>query len=219
MMSHAMKMLSLGVVLMMGMGSLSGCQVQRLQEERDALWIQNDELQDELNRARAALDQSEADRRELLAELERARGSRRAEAEPQQPARESGFRDIAGVETIERRGSVTVRVPGDVLFAPGQVQLRQQARQTLTDVARVIQNEYPNQTIRIEGYTDTDPIRQSGWADNLELSLQRSAAVHRHLQEQGINPERMYAAGFGETQPRGTKEQSRRVEIVVVLQE
>ncbi|MEX0746114.1 MAG: OmpA family protein [Phycisphaeraceae bacterium] len=217
-MSHRIKTLSLLGVLMVGLVSLSGCQVQRLQEERDALWVQNDELQDELNRTRSALDQSEADRRELLAELERAGNNRPAEPAPQ-PTGESGFRDIAGVETIESHGKVTVRVPGDVLFAPGQVELRQQARQTLNEVARVIQNEYAGKTVRVEGYTDPDPIRQSGWADNLELSLQRSAAVHRHLQSQGIDPERMYAAGFGETHPRGSKEQSRRVEIVVELQD
>ncbi|MEX0655149.1 MAG: OmpA family protein [Phycisphaeraceae bacterium] len=214
MMIHGLKPLATMIALMIAAVSLAGCQTGRLQDERDALWVQNQELQEELDRTRFALDQSEASFRE---QLERARSTPAPAQEPAPTAQaNSGFRDIEGVETIQGRGRVTVRVPGDVLFAPGKAELRQAARQTLSDIASVIEREYPGQTVRVEGYTDTDPIRRSNWEDNLELSAQRAMTVHRHLQERGISADRMYIAGFGETRPRGSKAQSRRVEIVVI---
>ena len=185
---------------------------QRLQRERDALYAQNQELQDELDRARAALDAAQA----RNAELERRLAER---PEPIAPAQSrSGFTGIEGVETFTSpAGNVTVRVPGDVLFASGKIDLRSSARSTLSEIAGVINGEYAGETIRVEGYTDTDPIRKSKWKDNLELSLQRAAAVERFLVERGVDGDRIYSAGFGEAKPRATKAQSRRVEIVVVL--
>ena len=198
-------------VLALGLLVLGGCNVNRVQQERDALWVQNQELEEQLQTTRIALDQSEAERRELLAQLDRA-PQPAATPEPS----ESGLHRIEGVETIEGHGTVTVRVPGDVLFASGQATLRSDARRTLGQIADVLQREHPNETIRIEGYTDTDPIRHSDWTDNLELSAHRAMAVHRRLQERGISPDRMHVAGFGEHRPRETKERSRRVEIVVI---
>lgn len=203
-----------GLVLWITVGGLMGCQGNRLKQERDALWVQNQELQQELDRTRAALDAAEADRSSLLTQLER----QPAPAAPAASAN-TAFSGIAGVESFQSATAVTVRVPGDVLFESGKADLKASAKQTLAQIAAVIQREYPDNTIRVEGYTDTDPIRRSGWKDNLELSLQRAASVHRYLQQQGISADRMYAAGFGESRPRQTKAQSRRVEIVVVLQE
>src|SRR5690606_7587637 len=100
----------------------------------------------------------------------------------------SGFSSIEGVEVARSASGreIAVRVPGDVLFAAGKVELRSEAKKTLTEIASVIKREYSGKRIRVEGYTDTDPIKRSGWKDNLQLSAERAAAVHRHLQEQGV---------------------------------
>jgi len=188
---------------------LTGCNYNRVKAERDALWEQNQELQDKYTDALAALDPAENE----LAMLRNQPAP--APVVVEQPA-SNRFADIEGVETFQRGGDLHVRVPGDVLFASGKVDLRGSAKQTLNEIAAVLQSDYANNTIRIEGYTDTDPIRRSNWKDNLELSLQRAAAVHRYLQSQGISADRMYAAGFGETRPAESKQRSRRVEIVVV---
>ena len=107
-------------------------------------------------------------------------------------------------------------VPGDVLFGSGRVQLRAAAKKTLDRIAEVLGATYTSNVVGIEGHTDNDPIRKSRWKDNLELSVQRATAVHRYLQSKGIDTQRMYAAGWGENQPRGSKSKSRRVEIVVL---
>ncbi|MEM6750469.1 MAG: OmpA family protein [Planctomycetota bacterium] len=186
----------------------TGCIDQRLAEERANYDAQNRELQDELLRARTALDQLRTENDRLAGEL--------ANRATPIPADSNQFAGIDDIEVIQGDDRVTVRLPGDVLFASGKIELRSSAKTTLGQVADVIRREYPGQTVRVEGYTDTDPIVKSKWKDNLELSLQRAAAVHRHLVSQGLEANEMYAAGFGEARPRGSKEKSRRVEIVVV---
>lgn len=205
--------------------ALGGCSSNRLKEERNALYLQNQELQERLNQARAALDACENDRgssANQLAALQAELAALRMQPAPAPVARgpvanTSGFATIEGVETIESATRITVRIPGDILFAPGRAELKAERLRTLDQIASVIQRDYGANIIRVEGYTDTDPIKKSKWADNLELSLERAAAVHRHLQKKGITGKRLEAVGLGEWHPAGTKEKSRRVDIVVVL--
>lgn len=209
------RMVMLCLLAVIGLMSLTGCQ-NRLQAERDSLYVQNQELQDELDRARAALSAGGGDNSALLAEIDMLNAQLASQSAV---GPNTAFDSIPGVEAYNTGGTVTVRVPGDVLFAPGKVDLKNSAKSTLNQVAGVIRSEYGGNKIRVEGYTDSDPIRKSKWKDNLELSLQRAAAVHRHMQSQGLDADNMYAAGFGEAGQRETKEKSRRVEIVVVLRE
>ncbi|MCC6579324.1 MAG: OmpA family protein [Phycisphaeraceae bacterium] len=217
------------VLLAAGLMYLTGCcSDARLKEERDALYTQNQDLQDQLTKCRTALDACENAKQGmesqiqlLQSQLDAARAQGSAMAVPAAPlasgsAANTGFSAIPGVETIQGKDRITVRVPGDILFASGKITLKNEALKTLDQIAIVIRRDYPTNRIRIEGYTDTDPIRKSKWIDNLDLSLERSAAVHRHLQKKGVDAKRMEAVGLGEWHPRGSKQQSRRVEIVVV---
>lgn len=218
MQSHRWMRLLSAILLPAAAFAAAGCETGRLQQERQALWVQNQELQDELNRTRAALDAAEADRLTAQSQISGLQ-DRLVAPQAMTASANSAFAGIEGVETVQTPGQIAVRVPGDVLFEPGKVTLKESAKRTLNQVAQAIKREYPGNTIRVEGYTDTDPIRRSNWADNLELSLQRAAAVHRYLAEQGVDADRMYAAGFGAARPQATKAKSRRVEIVVVLAE
>jgi len=202
-----------GALLAMLVFALGGCN-NNLKTERDRLFSQNEELQSELDQTRAALDAAQAEVERRNAEIARLRGE--LAAKPAVQASTNPFAGVPGVETEQRLEGVAVRVPGDVLFTPGKVELRSGSKQTLNQIAAIIRREYPDKTIRIEGYTDTDPIRKSGWDDNWQLSTERALAVLRHLQSQGIPANRIYAAGYGQTRPRGDKAKSRRVEIVVV---
>lgn len=207
------------VLVVAGASALGGCAPKQLMQERDALWAQNQELQSELNHTRSELNAAVSERSHLSGELNRLRmeleNQARPIAAPAVPT--SGFSQIEGVETTMSAGQITVRVPGDVLFAAGKVTLKSTSMKTLDKIAGVISREYPGHTIRIKGFTDTDPIRKSKWTDNLELSLERAAAVHRYLAKQGVSPELMEAVGLGQWHPAGSKAKSRRVEIVVVM--
>ncbi len=216
-------------------GILGGCQTDRLKAERDALYNQNQQLQVSVTDANAQRDAAAAERARLEAELAETNGALLAERNKPAPPPQivtvpvasantpvnsrTGFEGIAGIETEKNRDRIIVRVPGDVLFESGKIDLRQTSLKTLDSIASVIRKEYSGNLIRVEGYTDSDPIRKSQWKDNLELSMERAASVHRHLQSKGLNAKQMYAAGFGPANARATKAQSRRVEIVVVLNE
>ncbi len=125
-----------------------------------------------------------------------------------------------------------VRIEGDrfifqseLLFASGsaelgldgQTQLSQLAR-SLIDVTKEIPSDI-NWVLRIDGHTDKVPIKSDRFPSNWELSTARAVSVVKFLAGQGIPPERLAAAGFGEFQPvdKGDDEaahkKNRRIEI------
>jgi flagellar motor protein MotB len=70
----------------------------------------------------------------------------------------------------------------------------------------------------VDGHTDPDPIAKTKgmWQDNLDLSAERARAVAKYLTSQGgLTSKNVDARAFGSTQPKKTKDASRRVEIVV----
>ena len=127
-----------------------------------------------------------------------------------------GFAPGSGVTVSQRGGEIVVEIAGDVLFQSGKVDLRNDAKQRLDQIASVIQSRYPGNMIRIAGHTDNDPIKKSGWKTNERLSSERALAVEEYLGSRGVSKDRMYAAAFGAAQPKGTKQDSRRVEIVIL---
>lgn len=207
------------LALAVGALTLVGCSNDNLKVENDELYMQNEQLQAQLDAERARAEAAESEREQLMQQVADLREQLTSRPQPGR----TGFEGIEGVSVEQgARGEIAVRVPGDVLFASGKADLRAGAKQTLDQIAGVLRNDYAGNTIRVEGYSDSDPIRKSKWKDNLELSTQRAMAVHRYLQEKGIGEDRMYAAGFGATNfvaPNNTaqgKAQNRRVEIVVV---
>ncbi|MEC8899061.1 MAG: OmpA family protein, partial [Pseudomonadota bacterium] len=73
--------------------------------------------------------------------------------------------------------------------------------------------------VKVEGFTDNQPIRTSRFPSNWELSTARAAAVARMLMMEGIEPERLAAVGYGQYQPvaRNDTEEGRRRNRRVVL--
>jgi len=227
----ALSLPSLFALVILSAGLLTGCQSDRLKAERDNLYKQNQDLQSAWARSNADRDAAAAEQARLAAEKQRLEAELMA-ANSRPPtvitqnipaaantSARTGFEGIGGIETQKSNDRITVRVPGDVLFGPGKADLLSTSIKTLDQVIAVIKREYPQNMIRIDGYTDSDPIKKSQWKDNLELSQHRAGAVLRHLQGRGMNPKQMYTAGFGAANARATKALSRRVEIVVILNE
>ena len=73
---------------------------------------------------------------------------------------------------------------------------------TLLDISAEIPGDL-NWILRVDGHTDKRPFIGSagGFANNWELSSARAIAVVRYLITQGVPPENLAAAGFGEYQP------------------
>ena len=55
--------------------------------------------------------------------------------------------------------------------------------------------------LQVEGHTDDIPVRAGRFADNWDLSTERALSVVRFLATQGLPPNRLAAAGYGEFQP------------------
>lgn len=111
----------------------------------------------------------------------------------------------------------------EVLFDSGKAKIKTEAYSTLDKVAKVIQEEVPNMEIGIEGHTDNQPIKYSGWKSNWELSSARAMSVLHYLVDQrGIVPDRVSAIGCGEFRPVASndtpegKKLNRRVEIIIL---
>jgi len=211
------------LVAIAGSIGLGGCS-DKLKEENTKLWKENTDLRDQLDAERQRADSADASRDELLARIGELEAQLAGGATTPTAGANTGFDNIGGIEVEQGRGGeITVRVPGDVLFASGKVDLKASAKTTLAQVARVLKSDYAGKDVRVEGHTDSDPIRKSKWKDNLELSSQRAMAVARYLASQGVDDERLAAVGRGEHHPRASnssaagKAQNRRVEIIVVV--
>lgn len=164
----------------------------------------------------AALEAADTDRRDLAlqnAELRR----QLDEAAAGSMGATTGFEGIEGVTSEYANGEVTVSIASDVLFDSGRTTLKTNAKRSLEQVASVLNSQYGGNSIRIAGHTDTDPIQKSGWKSNYHLGAERAYAVMEFLQAHSVSAGRMHIASYGPNAPMSTKEASRRVEIIVLM--
>ncbi|MFC1657961.1 flagellar motor protein MotB [Candidatus Omnitrophota bacterium] len=111
----------------------------------------------------------------------------------------------------------------DVLFDSGKAKIKSGVYPSLDKVAAILNNNVPDHDIGIEGHTDNEPIKYSGWKSNWELSTARALSVlHYLVDERGIAPIRVSAIGYGEYRPiasnsaKDGRQANRRVEIVIL---
>ncbi len=128
--------------------------------------------------------------------------------------------DLGGLEVTHdaAAGTTTVNLPSDVFFGAGQATLLPEAKKSLTKVVTALKKDYAKKPIRIEGHTDSDPIRKSHWKNNQELSEKRADAVREYLISKGVEASRITIEGLGDTKPKSKtiKSKNRRVELVVL---
>lgn len=192
---------------------------------------QIDEMRKELARVAAALDASEklaADQKVQIADLgKRLNVALAGKVEELQRYRSEFFgrlRQVLG----NRPG---IRIEGDrfvfqseLLFDTGSAELGmdgiEQVRnlaKTLNDIGKEIPKDV-NWVLRVDGHTDRRPIT-GRYASNWELSTARAIMVVRTLIANGVPPDRLAAAGFGEFQPleagdsEATWAKNRRIEL------
>jgi flagellar motor protein MotB len=224
--------LSIGLALALG-GLSVGCQ-NKLYEENQKLHTQNRELQQELTDRSPApptpvqLAPEPAKPAELppMPSIVRSAPSNSAPppAAAPAPAPTPADNGLAGLETLvdPQAGTTTVNFVGDALFDPGKATLKETAKASLDKVAAALKKQYSGKTVRVQGHTDSDPIRHSKWASNQALSQARAEAVQKYLVSKGVDATRITAEGFGDAKPKDpgntstAKAKNRRVEIVVV---
>ncbi|WP_266184052.1 flagellar motor protein MotD [Dyella humicola] len=113
-----------------------------------------------------------------------------------------------------------IEIRTDILFPSGVAKLSTPADGVLNEIAGILQ-PFTN-PVRIEGYTDDQPINTSVFPSNWELSAARAASVARLFSEHGVDPTRLGIVGWSEYRPSAAnatedgRNHNRRVLVVVL---
>ena len=114
----------------------------------------------------------------------------------------------------------------EIFFSSGSAEINPEGRAELDQLAEALvalSGEIPEEidwVLRVDGHTDRRPLTGTGrFANNWDLSAGRAISVVRYLIAQGVAPERLVAAGFGEFRPLETADteeayrRNRRIEL------
>lgn len=133
----------------------------------------------------------------------------------------TGF-DGKGLSISIKNGNVYVSMDDKLLFRSGSFEIDPNGARAVYDLATVLAQN-PDINVMVEGHTDDVPYRPNGQLrDNLDLSAKRATTVVRLLLEnKGIAPSRIIAAGRGESLPVASgktseaRAKNRRTEIIL----
>jgi chemotaxis protein MotB len=219
----------LAVVAVIGLAAAMavGCGQQQMQEENLALKKQVQEVQGVNADLQAQMDTLKAQNQALANDLDRTRAAQAAK--PGQPAAAPGRTTRAkpefgeGVETAQIGAETHITLPQAILFDPGKDTLSANSKKILDKIIAVLNKDYAGDKIRVEGHCDNQPIKKTKnvWDDNWELSSNRAMEVVRYMVSKGVDPKRVYAAGFSFYKPVASNDtaagraKNRRVVIVV----
>jgi len=113
--------------------------------------------------------------------------------------REVGIND-PDIEINVEKGVVFISIADKLLFQSGSYNVTTRAKEVLAKVAKVV-NSKPDFECMVEGHTDNVPYRKEPLLDNWDLSVKRSTSIIRVLQDLGVNPGQLIAAGRAEYVP------------------
>ena len=113
--------------------------------------------------------------------------------------KEVGLND-PDIEINVEKSVVFISLSDKLLFKSGSYNITPRATEILGKVATVI-NGKPNFEAMVEGHTDNVPYKNGLLLDNWDLSVKRSTAIVRALQDLGVNPAQLIAAGRADYVP------------------
>ena len=124
------------------------------------------------------------------------------------------------VEVEQREDKVLITVGAGGAFPSGSADLTAAALDIMSRIAFTSMGE--SSTIVVAGHTDNVPIRGGVFRDNWDLAAARAASVVQAIEATGlVQPGRMQAVSYGETQPvdsndtEAGRERNRRIEITI----
>jgi len=199
--------------------TLPGCAFIQKAQRADDLEIENANLRNRIAQLQKEktreVEQVVKEKDRELSELEKAK------LELEEALKKEIGNYKAKLEMTER--GLVITFLSEVFFDSGKDIIREDGKESIRRVAEVLNRDVPNSNVAIEGHTDNQPIKYSGWKSNWELSSARALAVlHYLIDECNVKPTRLSANGYGEFRPvalNDTKEnmqKNRRVEIVIL---
>ena len=109
-----------------------------------------------------------------------------------------------------------------MLFSSGEAQLSKSAIPLLKKIVEILRQTH--NVLHVEGHTDNIPIDTVEFPSNWDLSSARASSVVKEFVNDGINPARMAALGYGEYHPVADNKsvqgrfKNRRVVLVLISQ-
>jgi chemotaxis protein MotB len=129
--------------------------------------------------------------------------------------------DAGKVSIHVRRGRIVLTLHNDVLFDEGKTDLKPAGKQALAEIGHTL-GTVGSRSFQVSGHTDNLPIKTRDYASNWELSTERAVVVVKFLSQQGVSPNVLSAAGYGEFDPvapntdAAGRSKNRRIEISLV---
>jgi len=127
------------------------------------------------------------------------------------------------LQVRQYKNMLSVELAEQIFFDSGSAALKEGGKDVLKTVGGALKG-YENKIIRVVGHTDNVPVLKSPFPSNWELSVARATTVVRFLQDVGVPPGRMIAAGRGEYNPVAPndtpegRQKNRRIEIMLIDQ-
>jgi len=134
-------------------------------------------------------------------------------------AKDAGVQGKVNV-TVRRRGLVIQLLTDKVFFSSGDATLHPEAHKLVTKIGAIVRDERSHPVV-VEGYTDSQPISNSRFESNWDLSGGRAAAVVNDFAKVGVLSARMSLQGYGSQVPVDSnstadgRAKNRRVEVVL----
>jgi outer membrane protein OmpA-like peptidoglycan-associated protein len=122
----------------------------------------------------------------------------------------------SGVQIIREGDNLRLVMPNSITFASDQATLNTSIYNTLSSVVKVL-NEYDETLLQVAGHTDS--TGSSNY--NQRLSVRRASSVADYLRSQGVDRNRLFVVGYGETRPVvanntvAGRAENRRVELLI----
>ena len=130
--------------------------------------------------------------------------------------------ELSGITTKMTDKGLLITFDDKYLFAPASAYLDRNAKKLLDKVGVLICKKFVLHYMRVEGHTDSDPIRSSQFPSNWELSAARASSVVRYMIDRfKFSPSLFSAVGYADTRPvegaiSPKDPANRRVEILIM---
>ena len=201
-------------------------EIAAVQQEKAALDKQNADLKQKVS----SLEQQNAAAQEKVGSLEQEKASMAASSQQSQKQYEELVQGLSKevekgeLQVKQYKNMLSVDLAEQIFFDSGKATLKKGGKTVLKKVGDALKG-YENKIIRVVGHTDNVPVAKSlqkTFPSNWDLSVARATNVVRFLQEVGIPPERMVAAGRAEYDPVAPndtpegRQKNRRIEIMLI---
>jgi len=125
-----------------------------------------------------------------------------------------------GINAHSVKGGISIILPESLVYPSGSAEIIN--KDVLRGVGKKLNKAAGS--ILVEGHTDSVPVTIGSFSSNWDLSAQRAVNVVRFLiDECGINPEKLSAAGYADSRPVASNDTlegralNRRVNLIVSL--